>query len=86
MSVKDFFSKIGFAFACVFAFLVGLFWRKVLHNDGKRTDGNSSTYRPDDDESRRADGLREEAGESAQSIHDIIERVKAREREIEKQG
>ena len=86
MSVKDFFSKIGFLFTCVLAFFVGLFFRKILHADGKRTDGNSTSYRPNDDKSRRADGLREEAGKSAQSIHDIIERVKARERETAGEG
>lgn len=86
MSVKDFFSKISFGFVCVFSFLVGLFFRKVLHDNGKRTERDIPADGSNDDESRRADGLREEAGESAQSIHDIIERVKAREREIEKQG
>ncbi len=86
MSVKDFFSKIGFLFTCVLAFFVGLFFRKVLHADGKRTDGNSAPYRPNDDESRRADRISEEAGESAERIHDIIERVKARERETTGEG
>lgn len=80
MSVKDIFSKIGFIFSCVGAVLVALFLGKKLHNNGKRTDRDSDSYRSNDDESRRADRISEEAGESAQSIHDIIERIKERER------
>jgi hypothetical protein len=81
LSVKDFFSKIGFIFSCVGAFLVALFLGKKLHGNGKRADRDSDSNRPNDDASKRADRLSEEAGESAKRIFDIIERVKARERE-----
>lgn len=86
MSVKDFFSKIGFLFTCVLAFFVGLFFRKILHDNGKRTERDILPDGCNDVESRRADSLSEEAGKSAQSIHDIIERVRTRERESEKQS
>ena len=86
MSVKDFFSKIGFLFTCVLASFVGLFFRKVVSDNGKRTVRNLSADRCNDVESRRADRISEEAGKSAQSIHDIIERVRTRERETEKQS
>lgn len=78
MSAKDIFSKIGFVFSCVGAFLVALFLGKKLHDNGKRAERDIPADGFNDDESRRADRISEEAGESAQSIHDIIERVKAR--------
>jgi len=80
MSVKDFFSKIGFVFSCVGAFLVALFLGKKLHNNGKRAERDIPADRFNDDASKRADRISEEAGESAKRIFDIIERVKARER------
>ncbi len=78
MSAKDIFSKIGFVFSCVGAFIVAVFLGKKLHDNGKRADRDSNSDRPNDAESKRADRISEEAGESAQRIHDIIERVKAR--------
>lgn len=81
MSAKDFFSKIGFVFSCVGAVLAALFLGKKLHNNGKRTERDISTDRPNDDASKRADRISEEAGESAKRIHAIIERIKGRERE-----
>ena len=86
MSAKDFFSKIGFLFTCVLAFFVGLFFRKVLHDNGKRTERNLPADGCNDDASKRADRISEEAGESAERIRDIIERVKARERETTGEG
>ena len=80
MSVKDIFSKIGFIFSCIGAFIVALFLGKKLHNNGKRADRDSNSDRPNDDESQRADRISEETGESAKRIHAIIERVKTRER------
>lgn len=73
MSAKDIFSKIGFVFSCVGAFLVALFLGKKLHDNGKRAESDSGRDQPTDTDSR-------EAGESKKRIFDIIERVKARER------
>ena len=81
MSAKDFFSKISFVFSCVGAFLVALFLGKKLHDNGKRTERDIPADGCNDDASKRADRISEEAGESAKRIFDIIERVKARERE-----
>lgn len=75
MSVKDFFSKIGFIFTCVGAVLVALFLGKNLHDNGKRTESDSGRDKPTDTDSR-------EAGDAKKRIFDIIERVKARERGI----
>ena len=75
---KSILEKIVFGLALVGAFLVALFLGEKLHDNGKRADRDSDPGRPNDDESRRADRLSEEAGESAKSIHDIIERVKTR--------
>ena len=80
MSVKDFFSKIGLFFSCVGAFLVALFLGKKLHDNGKRTERDIPADGCNDDASKRADRISEEAGESAKRIHAIIERVKGRER------
>lgn len=80
MSAKDIFSKIGFIFSCVGAVLVALFLGKKLHNNGKRTERDIPADGCNDDASKRADRISEEAGESAKRIFDIIERVKARER------
>ena len=75
---KSLLEKIGFGLSLVGAFIVALFLGEKLHDNGKRADGDSDTDRPNDDESRRADRISEEAGGAAQRIHDIIERVKAR--------
>ena len=83
---KSLLKKIGFGLSLVGAFIVALFLGEKLHDNGKRADRNSDSDRPNDDESRRADRISEEVGESAQSIHDIIERVKARERETTGEG
>jgi hypothetical protein len=76
LSVKDFFSKVGFIFSCLGALLVALFLGKNLHDNGKRTEADSGRDKPTDTDSR-------EAGESKKRIFDIIERVKARERGTE---
>ena len=75
---KSILEKIGFGLSLVGAFIVAWYLGEKLHDNGKRADRDSESDRPNDDESRRADRISEEAGESAQSIHDIIERVKAR--------
>ena len=77
---KPLLEKIVFGLSLVGAFIVALFLGEKLHDNGKRADRDSDSDRPNDDESRRADRISEEAGESAQRIHDIIERVKTRER------
>lgn len=76
--IKSIFEKIGFGLSLVGAFFVAWYLGDKVHNHGKRAERDSESDRPNDDESKRADRLSEEAGESAQRIHDIIERVKAR--------
>ena len=75
---KSLLEKIVFGLSLVGAFISAWYLGEKLHDNGKRADRDSDSDRPNDDESRRADRLSEEAGESAKSIHDIIERVKAR--------
>ena len=79
--LKSVFEKIGLFVSAFGVFLLGLFFGKILHNNRNGTqpdtDGNSSF----DDESRNADRISEEAGSAAQSIFDIIDRVKNRKSE-----
>lgn len=78
MSVKDIFSYIGVFFSLVVGFFA-LLCGKNIYNNRKRTGGDTDAHQSDDVESQRADRLSQEAGESAQRISDIVERVKSRE-------
>lgn len=81
MSAKDFFSKIGFIFSCVGAFLVALFLGKKLHGNGKRAEADSGRDSPSDELSRDADRICEESRNAAQRMQGLIERIKERERD-----
>ena len=80
MSAKDIFSKIGFIFSCIGAFLVALFLGKKLHGNGKRADRDSGRDSPSDELSRDADRICEESRNAAQRMQGLIERIKERER------
>lgn len=80
MSVKDIFSKIGFVFSCLGAFLVALFLGKKLHGNGKRAEADSGRDSTSDELSRDAERICEESRNAAQRLQGLIERIKERER------
>ena len=80
MSAKDIFSKIGFIFSCIGAFLVALFLGKKLHGNGKRAEEDSGRDSPSDELSRDADRICEESRNAAQRVQGLIEQIKERER------
>ena len=79
MNVKDVFQKILAFLSFVGVFFIGLLFGKILHDNRKRTGDDSDRKREHDEDYR-------EAIQSADSIRDIIERVKAREREPTGEG
>ena len=81
MSAKDFFSKIGFIFSCLGAFLFALFLGKKLHGNRKRAEADSGRDSPSDELSRDADRICEESRNAAQRVQGLIERIKERERD-----
>lgn len=83
---ENVFEKISFVFYGALALLAALLFRKIVHDKRKRIDSDSGTDRPTAEHSqraeelnKRADELSKDAGDAAQSILDVIERVKDRE-------
>ena len=77
--IKEFFSeKVYFFILGILSCLAAVLFRKIVSDNRKRTERDRIRDEPADDESRRADEICKEAGESAKSISDVIRRVKKR--------
>lgn len=79
MNVKDVFKKILAFLSFVGVFFIGLLFGKSLFDNGKRAGDDSDRKRKHEEDYR-------EAIQSADSIRDIIKRVKARGGEGESEG
>lgn len=76
---KKIFYVIASALGVAFAWLLG----KLLSNHGDGIESNPAGDKPATSDSERAERISKNAGESAQRIFDIIERVKSRKSETE---
>jgi hypothetical protein len=85
--IKEFFSeKLHFFILGLLSGVAAVLFGKIVHDNRKRTEPDRIRDKPTDDESRRADIISKEAGESAQSISDIIKRVREREQGAQVEG
>lgn len=79
MNVKGIFQKILAFLSFVGVFFIGLLFGKSLHDNRKRAGDDSDRKREHEEDYR-------EAIQSADSIRDVIERVKARGGDGESEG
>ena len=78
--IKEFFSeKLHFFILGILSGVAAVLFRKIVHDNKKRAEDDRIRDKESDDESKRADRISKEAGESAQSISDVIKRVRERE-------
>lgn len=85
--IKEFFSeKLHFFILGILSGIAAVLFGKIVHDNRKRAEGDRVRDEQSDDESRRADRISKEAGESAQSISDIIKRVREREQGAQVEG
>lgn len=85
--IKEFFSeKVYFFILGILSCLAAVLFRKIVHDNRKRAEGDRVRDKQSDDESRNADRISEEARKSKESISDIIARVREREQSVEGEG
>ena len=78
--IKDFFSeKLHFFILGLLSGVAAVLFRKIVHDNRKRAEGDRVEDRPADEFSRDAERVVEESRIAAESVHDIIKRVRERE-------
>lgn len=78
--IKEFFSeKLHFFILGILSGIAAVLFGKIVHDNRKRAEDDRVRDKQSCDESKRADRISKETGESAQSISDIIKRVRERE-------
>lgn len=83
----EFFSeKLHFFILGLLSGVAAVLFRKIVHDNRKRAEGDRVRDEQSDDESKRADRISEKARKSAQSISDIIKRVREREQGAQVEG
>ena len=78
--------KIKFFFFGVLSVIAAVLFRKIVHDNRKRAEGDRTEDRPVDEFSRDAERVIEESRIAAESVHDIIKRVREREQGSQVEG